>query len=95
MVGAPSTVRVGRNRTFPFGTPAQGVHEVYDLGRFPILGGLDLFASVLFTQQFFQRLLVVILEFFRIETFFISNFRTRSFQSVLFSDGKTGKVSFR
>jgi hypothetical protein len=67
MVGAPSTVRVGRNRTFPFGTPAQGVHEVYDLGRFPILGGLDLFASVLFTQQFFQRLLVVILEFFRIE----------------------------
>jgi uncharacterized membrane protein len=69
MVGVPSTARVGRNRTFPFGTPAQGVHEVYDLGRFPILGGLDLFASVLFTQQFFQRLLVVILEFFRIEMF--------------------------
>ena len=29
----------------------------YDLGRFSILRGLDLFASVLFTQQFFQRLL--------------------------------------
>lgn len=67
MVGAPSTARVGRNRTFPFGTPAQGVHEIYDLGRFSVLGGLDFFASVLFTQQFFQRPLVVILEFFRIE----------------------------
>ena len=67
MVSAPSTASVGRNRIFPFGTSAQGFHEVYDLGRFSILGGLDLFASVLFTQQIFQRLLVVILKFFRIE----------------------------
>jgi hypothetical protein len=85
MVGAPSTARVGRNRTFPFGTPAQGLHEVYDLGRFSILRGLDLFASVLFTQQFFQRLLVVILEFFRIEMsgFGFDDMRARSTMSLV------------
>jgi hypothetical protein len=67
MVGAPLTARVGRSRMLPFGTPAQRLHEVYDLGRFSIMRDFDLFASVLFTQQFFQRPLVVILEFFRIE----------------------------
>src|SRR5262245_37497950 len=67
MIGAPSTAGVGRSRMFPFGPPAQRLHEVYDLGRFSIMRDFDLFASVLFTQQFFQRPLVVILEFFRIE----------------------------
>jgi hypothetical protein len=65
VVGELSTARVGR--MFPLGTPAQRLHEVYDLCRFSIMRDLDLFASVLFTQQFFQRPLVVILEFFRIE----------------------------
>ena len=51
----------------PLGTPAQRLHKVYDLGRFSITRGFDLFASVLFTQQFFERLLVAVLEFFRIE----------------------------
>jgi hypothetical protein len=67
MVGAPLTARVGRSRMLPFGTPTQRLDEVYDLGRFSIMRDFDLFASVLFTQQFFQRPLVVILEFFRIE----------------------------
>src|SRR5262245_21763094 len=67
MIGAPSTAGVGRSRMFPFGTPAQRLHEVYDLGRFSIMRDFNLFASVLFTEQFFQRPLVVILEFFRIE----------------------------
>jgi len=51
----------------PLGTPAQRLHEIYDLGRFSIRRDFYLFASVLFTQQFFQRVVAAVLEVFRIE----------------------------
>src|SRR5262245_17218760 len=58
VVGGPSTAGVGY--VLPLGTPAQRLHKVYDLGRFSITRGFDLFASVLFTQQFCADLVLMI-----------------------------------
>ena len=67
MMRGTARARVAGRRPFTLGALAKRVHQIDDLGRLALARHLDLLAVLFLAQQFFQRIFIVVFEFFRIE----------------------------